>query len=78
MTVRFVGFGLSYLDWRTLFPILFRNQRILIHKTFEVLTERGKSSIGCFFGFKLHLIINDKDEILDSYLRQETWMIGNR
>ena len=42
-----------------------RNQRILIHKTFEGLAERGKCSMGWFFGFKLHLIINDKGEILN-------------
>ncbi|WP_455963825.1 IS982 family transposase [Bacteroides bouchesdurhonensis] len=42
-----------------------RNQRILIHKTFEGLTTRGKCSMGWFFGFKLHLIINDKGEILN-------------
>ena len=35
-------------------------KKILIHKTFEELTERGKYSMGWFFGFKLHLIINDK------------------
>ena len=42
-----------------------RDQRILIHKTFEGLAERGKCSMGWFFGFKLHLIINDKGEILN-------------
>ena len=42
-----------------------RNQRILIHKTFKGLAERGKCSMGWFFGFKLHLIINDKGEILN-------------
>ena len=42
-----------------------RNQRILIHKTFEGLAERGKCSMGWSFGFKLHLIINDKGEILN-------------
>ena len=42
-----------------------RNQRILIHKTFEGLAECGKCSMGWFFGFKLHLIINDKGEILN-------------
>ena len=42
-----------------------RNQRILIHKTFEGLAERGKCSMGWFCGFKLHLIINDKGEILN-------------
>ena len=32
-------------------------------KTFKGLAERGKCSMGWFFGFKLHLIINDKGEI---------------
>ena len=41
------------------------NQRILIHKTFEGLAERGKCPMGWFFGFKPHLIINDKGEILN-------------
>ena len=37
----------------------------MIHKTFEGLAGRGKCSMGWFFGFKLHLIINDKGEILN-------------
>ena len=41
-----------------------RNQRIHNHKVFKGLAERGKSSMGWFYGFKLHLIINDKGEIL--------------
>ena len=35
------------------------------YKTFEGLAERGKCSMGWFFGFKLHLIINDKGDILN-------------
>ena len=42
-----------------------RNQRILIHKTFKGLAELRNCSMGWFFGFKLHLIINDKGEILN-------------
>ena len=42
-----------------------KHQRILIRKTFKGLAERGKCSMGWFFGFKLHLIINDKGEILN-------------
>lgn len=42
-----------------------RNQGSLIHKTFGGLAERGKCSMGWFFGFKLHLIINDNGEILN-------------
>lgn len=34
-------------------------------KTFKGLAERGKCSMGWFFGFKLHLIINDKGEVLN-------------
>ena len=55
--------GISFVDSTPL--RVCRNQRILIHKTFEGLAERGRCSIGWFFGFKLHLIINDKGEILN-------------
>ena len=40
-------------------------KKSLFIKTFEELTERGKYSMGWSFGFKLHLIINDKGEILN-------------
>ena len=55
--------GISFVDSTS--SRVCRNQKILIHKTFEELTERGKYSMGWFFGFKLHLIINDKGEILN-------------
>jgi len=31
---------------------------------FKDLAKRGKTTTGWFYGFKLHLIINDKGEIL--------------
>lgn len=55
--------GISFVDSNPL--RVCRNQRILIHKTFEGLAGRGKCSMGWFFGFKIHLIINDKGEILN-------------
>ena len=55
--------GISFVDSTPL--RVCRNQRILIHKTFKGLAERGKYSMGWSFGFKLHLIINDKGEILN-------------
>ena len=55
--------GISFVDSTPL--RVCRNQRILIHKTFEGHAERGKYSMGWSFGFKLHLIINDKGEILN-------------
>jgi hypothetical protein len=58
--------GISFIDSTVL--RVCHNKRIRRHKTFKGLAERGKSTIGWFFGFKLHLIINDKGEILSFYL----------
>ena len=38
------------------------------HKTFKGVAQKGQCSIGWFHGFKLHLVINDKGEILDFIL----------
>ncbi|SNZ06208.1 Transposase DDE domain-containing protein [Persephonella hydrogeniphila] len=40
------------------------NSRIHSHKVFEGLAQRGKDTVGWFYGFKLHLIINEKGQIL--------------
>lgn len=48
-----------------------RNQRIHNHKVFKGLAERGKSSMGCFYGFKLHLLYNEKGELLSFYVTKE-------
>lgn len=42
-----------------------RNQKIHIHKVFKGIAQRGKCSMGWFFGFKLHLICNEKGELLN-------------
>lgn len=55
--------GIAYVDSTPL--RVCKSQRILIHKTFKGIAERGKCSMGWFYGFKLHLIINDKGEILN-------------
>ena len=34
------------------------------HKVFEGIATKAKSSLGWFFGFKLHLVINDKGELM--------------
>jgi hypothetical protein len=39
-------------------------KRINSHRVFRRIAKRGKTSTGWFFGFKLHLIINDHGEIL--------------
>ncbi len=34
------------------------------HRVFRDIAQRGKTSTGWFFGFKVHLIINDRGELL--------------
>lgn len=41
-----------------------RNQRIHRHKTFKGIAKRGKSSMGWFYGFKLHILTNSMGEIM--------------
>ena len=40
------------------------NKRIPRHKVFAGIATRGKTTMGWFYGFKLHLIVNDQGEIL--------------
>jgi hypothetical protein len=40
------------------------NRRIHSHKVFAGCARRGKTSVDWFFGFKLHLVINDRGELL--------------
>ena len=41
------------------------NKRISSHKVFAGKAEGSKTSMGGFYGFKLHLIINDTGDLLD-------------
>ncbi len=58
--------GISFIDSTVL--RVCHNKRIRRNKTFKGVAEVGKSTMGWFFGFKLHIIINDKGEILSFYL----------
>ena len=40
------------------------NPRIARNKTFKGLATRGRSTMGWFFGFKLHIIMNNKGELM--------------
>ncbi len=54
--------GISFIDST---PIkVCHNKRIYSHKVFDGIAARGKSSTGWFYGFKLHLLINDMGEIV--------------
>jgi hypothetical protein len=54
--------GISFIDSTSL--KVCHNRRIHSHKVFEGCARRGKTSVDWFFGFKLHLVINDRGELL--------------
>ena len=54
--------GISFVDSTAL--EVCDNHRILQHRVFLGLAKRGKGSMGWFYGLKLHLVINDRGEIL--------------
>ncbi len=54
--------GLYFIDSTTL--RICHNKRIYRNKVFKGLAERGKTTMGWFFGFKLHLVINHKGELV--------------
>jgi Transposase DDE domain len=54
--------GIYYID-STALPVC-HNRRISRHKTFAGLAARGKTSMGWFFGFKLHLVFNQLNQIV--------------
>ncbi len=58
--------GIAFLDSTPL--AVCDNHRIAQHKVFEGVAHRGKSSTGWFFGFKLHLLFNDRGELLNMAL----------
>jgi hypothetical protein len=63
--------GIAFID-STPLPVC-HNKRISRHKVFADLAARGKSSYGWFYGFKLHLIVNDCGELLRLQLTPANW-----
>jgi len=60
--------GISFVDST---PIrVCKNKRIKRNKVFKGIANTGKSTMGWFYGFKLHIIINDKGEILTFTITQ--------
>jgi len=54
--------GISFID-STVLKVC-NVKRCYTNKVFKGLATKGKSTMGWFFGFKLHLIVNEKGEIL--------------
>ena len=60
--------GITYVDST---PIrVCKNKRIKRNKVFNDIATVGKSTMGWFFGFKLHLIVNEKGDILNFVITQ--------
>lgn len=60
--------GISFIDST---PVrVCKNKRIPRNKVFKGIANTGKSTMGWFYGFKLHIIINDKGEILNFTITQ--------
>jgi transposase len=54
--------GISFIDATSL--KVCHNRRIRRHRVFRDLAARGKTSVDWFFGFKLHLVVNECGELL--------------
>lgn len=58
--------GLEFVDSTSL--KVCHNIRIPRHKTFAGIASRGKSTMGWFYGFKLHIVVNHLGEIVAAKL----------
>jgi hypothetical protein len=58
--------GIYFVD-ATKLPVC-HNKRIFNHKVFKDIAKRGKTTTGWFFGFKLHIVINQKGELMSFFL----------
>jgi len=58
--------GIEFIDSTSI--KVCHNLRIPRHKTFNNIAQRGKGTMGWFYGFKLHLVTNFKGEIVDAKL----------
>lgn len=54
--------GISFVDSTPL--VVCDNHRIHLNKVFEGFAQRGKTSMGWFYGIKLHIATNDCGELL--------------
>jgi hypothetical protein len=60
--------GISFIDST---PVrVCKPKRIKNNKVFKGIATTGKSTMGWFHGFKLHIVINDKGEILNFTITQ--------
>lgn len=58
--------GISFVDSTSI--AVCHNKRINRHKVFKDDAHRSKTTMGWFYGFKIHLIVNDAGELLETQL----------
>lgn len=58
--------GISFIDSTSL--SVCHPKRIHSHRVFKGLARRGKTTKGWFFGFKLHISVNEQGELLGFFL----------
>ena len=60
--------GISFIDSTALKVCHIKREHQ--NRVFDGIATKGKSTLGWFFGFKLHIIINDKGEIISFVITQ--------
>lgn len=70
------GTGVSFIDSTPL--AVCHQRRIASHRVFAGLARRGKTLVGWFFGFKLHLVVNDRGKLLACASPRAMRMTGRR
>lgn len=58
-----VNTGIGFIDSTSI--KVCHNRRIKQHRVFKAIAKRGKTSVDWFYGFKLHLAINHRGELLN-------------
>ena len=60
--------GISFLDSTVIKACHYKREKQ--NKVFKGIAAKGRGTMGWFFGFKLHIIINERGEILDFVMTQ--------
>jgi hypothetical protein len=60
--------GISFMDSTPIRVCHIKREKS--NKVFKGLAAKGKSTVGWFFGFKLHIVVNDRGEIIKFVITQ--------